>query len=291
MTPALDVVVVSYRTPELLRQCLRSLQRRTVANQCLIVVDNASGDGSADLVTAEFPAADLVEAPGNLGFAAAANAGIARGSAPYVLVLNPDTEVPPETVDALLALLETKPQVGICGCKLVRPDGRFDHAARRSFPTILGALGHFTGVGRTRRAPRSLAQYRAPDVNDAGPIDAVNGAFMLIRRASLEEVGGFDERYWMYMEDLDLCFRFAQAGWVTWYEPSVTALHVKAAASGPFRSPRLTVAFHTGMARFYRTHVAPRRNPLVNAAVYGGIATKLALALVCNSAARAITRT
>src|SRR4029079_16616441 len=102
MTPALDVVVVSYRTPELLRQCLRSLQRRTVANQCLIVVDNASGDGSADLVTAEFPAADLVEAPGNLGFAAAANAGIARGSAPYVLVLNPDTEVPPETVDALL---------------------------------------------------------------------------------------------------------------------------------------------------------------------------------------------
>ncbi len=291
MTPALDVVVVSYRTPELLRRCLRSLERRTGANQRLIVVDNASGDGSADLVTAEFPAADLVEAPANLGFAAAANAGIDRGSAPYVFVLNPDTEVPPETVDALLALLETKPQVGICGCKLVRPDGRLDHAARRSFPTILGALGHFTGVGRTRRAPRSLAQYRAPDVEGGGPIDAVNGAFMLIRRAALEEVGGFDERYWMYMEDLDLCFRFAQAGWVTWYEPSVTALHVKAAASGPHRSPRLTVAFHTGMARFYRTHLAPRRNPLVNAAVYGGIATKLALALVRNSAARAITRT
>ena len=96
----------------------------------------------------------------------------------------------------------------------------------------------------------------------------------------------------MYMEDLDLCFRFAQAGWVTWYEPSVT---VTAREGRPqavaHRSPRLTVAFHTGMARFYRTHVAPRRNPLVNAAVYGGIATKLALALVRNSAARAITRT
>ncbi len=290
MTPALDVVVISYRTRELLRACLRSLGRREAANQHVVVVDNASGDGSAELVAAEFPSVELVAAPRNLGFAAAANAGIARGGAPYVLVLNPDTEVPPETLDALLALMEHRPDVGICGCKLVRPDGRLDHAARRSFPTILGALGHFTGLGRARRAPRPLAQYRAPDV-EAGPVDAVNGAFMLIRRAAVEEVGGFDERYWMYMEDLDLCFRFAQAGWVTWYEPSVTALHVKAAASGRHRSPRLTLAFHSGMARFYRTHLAPRRSPLVNALVYGGIATKLAWALVRNTAARAIART
>jgi GT2 family glycosyltransferase len=289
VTPALDIVVVSYRTPELLRACLRSLERRTSAGQRAIVVDNASGDGSAELVAAEFPDVDLVAEPRNLGFAAAANAGIARGRAPYVLVLNPDTEVPPETVDALLELMERQAEVGICGCMLVRPDGRLDHAARRSFPTILGALGHFTGTGRMRRAPRTLAQYRAPDV-DAGPVDAVNGAFMLIRRAALEQVGGFDEGYWMYMEDLDLCFRFAQAGWVTWYEPSVTALHVKAAASGRYRSPRLTVAFHTGMARYYRTHVAPERNPLVNGLVYGGIATKLALSLVRNTAARAVAR-
>ena len=290
MTPALDVVVVSYRTRELLRACLRSLARRPAENQRVVVVDNASGDGSAELTAEEFPEVDLVAASRNLGFAAAANAGIARGSAPYVLVLNPDTEVPPETLDALLALMEEKRDVGICGCKLVRPDGRLDHAARRSFPTILGALGHFTGAGRAPGAPHALAQYRAPDV-DGGPVDAVNGAFMLIRRAALEQVGGFDERYWMYMEDLDLCFRFAEAGWVTWYEPSVSALHVKAAASGRHRSPKLTVAFHSGMARYYRTHVAPQRNPLVNAAVYGGIATKLALSLVRNTAARAIART
>ena len=290
MTPALDVVVVSYRTRELLRTCLRSLELRNAADQHVVVVDNASGDGSAELVAAEFPEVGLIAAPRNLGFAAAANTGMAGGSAPYVLVLNPDTEVPPETLDALLELMERKPDVGICGCKLVRPDGRLDHAARRSFPTILGALGHFTGAGRGRRAPHALAQYRAPGI-DGGPVDAVNGAFMLIRRAALEQVGGFDERYWMYMEDLDLCFRFAQAGWVTWYEPGVSALHVKAAASGRHRSPQLTVAFHSGMARYYRTHVAPRRNPFVNAVVYGGIATKLALSLVRNTAARAIART
>jgi GT2 family glycosyltransferase len=290
VTPALDVVVVSYRTPELLRECLRSLAQRDTTTQRVCVVDNASDDGSAALVSAEFPHVDLVSAPRNLGFAAAANTGIARGRAPYVLVLNPDTEVPAETLDALLALMEKKPDVGICGCKLVRPDGGLDHAARRSFPTIVGALGHFTGAGRIQGAPRALAQYRAPDV-DGGPVDAVNGAFMLIRRAALEHVGGFDERYWMYMEDLDLCFRFAEAGWVTWYEPSVEALHVKAAASGRHRSPRLTLAFHSGMARYYRTHVAPRRSPIVNAVVYGGIATKLAVSLVRNTAARAIART
>jgi len=288
VTPSLDVVVISYRTPELLRACLRSLEGRNGAPQRVVVVDNASGDGSAGVV-GEFPSVELVAAPRNLGFAAAANTGIARGDAPYVLVLNPDTEVPPETVDALLALMEARRDVGICGCKLVRPDGRLDHAARRSFPTILGALGHFTGIGRTAIAPRALAQYRAPAV-ETGPVDAVNGAFMLIRREALEQVGGFDERYWMYMEDLDLCFRFGQAGWVTWYEPTVSALHVKAAASGRHRSPRLTLAFHSGMARFYRTHVAPRHNPLVNALVYGGIATKLAVSLVRNTAARAVER-
>ena len=128
MTPALDVVVVSYRTRELLRTCLRSLELRNAADQHVVVVDNASGDGSAELVAAEFPEVGLIAAPRNLGFAAAANTGMAGGSAPYVLVLNPDTEVPPETLDALLELMERKPDVGICGCKLVRPDGRLDHA-------------------------------------------------------------------------------------------------------------------------------------------------------------------
>src|SRR4029077_10494994 len=112
---------------------------------------------------------------------------------------------------------EARPRVGLCGCRLEREDGSFDHAARRSFPTVLGALGHFTGAGRSDRAPGALAQYRAPEVV-SGEVDAVNGAFMLMRRAALDEVGLFDEGYWMYMEDLDLCYRLHEAGWVTWYE-------------------------------------------------------------------------
>jgi GT2 family glycosyltransferase len=114
-------------------------------------------------------------------------------------------------------------------------------------------------------------------------VDAVNGAFMLIRREALDEVGLFDEGYWMYMEDLDLCWRFKQAGWQTWFEPSVTAIHGKGGSAGSYRSLRLNYAFHYGMFRFYRSHSAPERNPLLNAAVYAGIAVKLAASVVRNT--------
>jgi N-acetylglucosaminyl-diphospho-decaprenol L-rhamnosyltransferase len=285
---ALDIVIVSFRCADLLRACLASI--RAHAQQARVhVVDNASGDGTAELVAAEFPEVALTIAPRNLGFATASNIGLRGGSAPYVLLLNPDTALRPGVLDRLLDLMANRPEIGICGCRLERPDGSLDHAARRSFPTILGALGHFTGLGRGPRAPKRLAQYRAPEV-EAGPVDAVNGAFMLIRRAALDQVGAFDERYWMYMEDLDLCYRFARSGWVTWYEPSVSVLHVKGGSSGPRRSARLTVAFHSGMLRFYRTNVAPNRSALVNLVVYGGIAAKLAVSLVRNAAARTIAR-
>src|SRR5262249_61711513 len=115
----------------------------------------------------------------------------------------------------------------------------------------------------------ALAQYRAPDVV-RGPVDAVSGAFMLMRRRALDEVGLFDEGYWLYMEDLDLCWRFAEAGWTTWYEPSVAATHVKAGTSGRNRRLRANGAFHRGMGRFYRLHYAPSRPPLLHAAGYGG---------------------
>ena len=151
--------------------------------------------------------------------------------------------------------------------------GRSTTQRKRSFPTPVSALGHFTGIGRQRDSG-VLAAYRAPEV-ESGPVDAVNGAFMLIRRAALDEVGIFDEGYWMYMEDLDLCYRFAEAGWVTWYEPSATVVHVKAGSSGPVRSPRLNYAFHYGMFRFYRKHYAATKGALVSAIVYGGIAVKL----------------
>ncbi|MFL5891129.1 MAG: glycosyltransferase family 2 protein [Solirubrobacterales bacterium] len=284
--PTLDVVIVAYRCEELLRRCLASLRAHPASRGTgICVIDNASGDGTAEMVRQCFPEVRLIAAERNLGFSAASNIGIRQGEAPFVLCLNPDTRVTEGALDQLLELMTTRPEIGMCGCRLELEDGTLDHAAKRSFPTPLSSLGHFSGLGRRRRSGR-LAAYRAPWLT-RGPVDAVNGAFMLCRRSALDQVGLFDEGFWMYMEDLDLCYRFAQAGWITWYEPTVKVIHVKAGTSGPLRSPRLNYAFHYGMFRFYRKHYAPDRKGLTNAVVYCGIAVKLVASLLRNSAVRA----
>jgi GT2 family glycosyltransferase len=286
----LDVVIVSYRCEALLRDCLASLRANpTRVPMRVIVVDNASGDGTPGMVRREFGETELIEQPHNSGFSVANNIGIAAGDAPYVLVLNPDTRVTPGALDTVLGVLEERPEVGMAGPRLELDDGTFDHASRRSFPTPLSALGHFTGVGRRAGAQGALAAYRAPEV-ESGPVDAINGAFMMIRRQALDQVGAFDPRYWMYMEDLDLCYRFAQAGWTTWYEPAATVIHVKAGTSGKRRSWRLNRAFHYGMYRFYRDHYATGSNPLTNAAVYAGIAGKLAISATRSALGRTFDR-
>ena len=152
------------------------------------VVDNASGDGTPEMVEREFPAVELIRAPGNVGFSAANNIAIRYTSNAYVLALNPDTRVTEGALERVCAVLDERKKVGIAGAKLVREDGTFDHAAKRSFPTPLGALAHFTGIGRRDDADARLAQYRAPERGDdePGSVEAVNGAFMLIRRSVLE---------------------------------------------------------------------------------------------------------
>jgi N-acetylglucosaminyl-diphospho-decaprenol L-rhamnosyltransferase len=283
--PGLDVVIVAYRCEALLRDCLASLREHPPERPMAIhVVDNDSRDGTAEMVDREFPEVRLTEAGSNLGFSAANNLAIRDSNAEYVLVLNPDTRVTADALDRLLAVMDERSEIGICGPKLVLEDGTLDHAAKRSFPTPLGALAHFAGRESQYRAPA-----RGPD--EPGPVDAVNGAFMLIRRAALEEVGLFDEGYWMYMEDLDLCYRFARADWLTYYEPDATAIHEKGGSAGEVRSARLTRAFHYGMYRFYRKHYAAERNPLVNLAVYAGIGMKLAFALIRSVTIRADSST
>jgi N-acetylglucosaminyl-diphospho-decaprenol L-rhamnosyltransferase len=286
----LQVVIVSYRCGPMVRQCLQSLRTYPPAGGLSItVVDNASGDGTADVVRREFPEVRLIALDENVGFSAANNLVLRQTTAEYVLVLNPDTRICEQTLDTLLRLMHANERIGIAGCRLVQEDGAFDHAARRSFPTPASALGHFLRVGRSDRAPAALAAYRAPDIGE-GPVDAVNGAFMLMRRAMLDQIGLFDEGYWMYMEDLDLCYRAARAGWITWYEPSVEAMHIKAGTSGHYRALRLNYAFHYGMFRYYRTHLASQRGELFNVLVYAGIGLKFLGSALVSAVARAWNR-
>ncbi len=279
---SLEVVIVSHGAEALLRRCLASLRAYppTTATMRVTVVDSGSTDGTPDMVAREFPEVNL-ERCANIGFSAANNLVLRTSRAAAVLLLNPDTEVYEGTLDRSLARLGADPAIGMVGAKLVRPDGSLDHAAKRSFPTPLSALAHFTGIGRGEGAGAALSQYRATHlgVDEPGEVDAVNGAFMLCRAAAVAEVGLLDEGYWLYMEDLDWCHRFLDAGWKVFYEPAAVALHVKGASSGSRRKPRQEIAFHRGMGRFYRRFDAPRSNPLLNLAVYLGIGAKLVVSL------------
>ena len=278
----LDVVVVSHGAEELLRRCLLSLREHPPASAAMrvTVVDSGSPDGTPEMVAREFPEVRLRRL-GNVGFSAANNLVLRESEADAVLLLNPDTEVYAGSLDAALARLRSDPEVGMVGVKLVTESGELDHACKRSFPTPLSALAHFTGIGRRGDAPGALSQYRATALGDdePGEVDAVNGAFMLCRGEAVREVGLLDEGYWLYMEDLDWCHRFWDAGWKVFYEPAGVVLHVKGGSSAGRRAPRQEIAFHRGMGRFYRRFDAAEHNPLLNAAVYAGIGAKLATSL------------
>jgi GT2 family glycosyltransferase len=286
--PDLEVVIVAHGAEALLRRCLSSLGEHPASGEMRVtVVDSGSPDGTPEMVEREFPWVRLLRRD-NIGFSAANNLVLRESEAAAVLLLNPDTEVYAGTLDATLARLRSDPRIGMVGAKLVTESGELDHACKRSFPTPLSALAHFTGVGRSNGASGALSQYRATHLDDdePGEVDAVNGAFMLCRAEAIREVGLLDEGYWLYMEDLDWCRRFWDAGWKVFYEPAGVALHVKGGSSDSRRAPRQEIAFHRGMARFYRRFDAPGHNPVLNLAVYAGIGAKLATSLAITAARR-----
>jgi GT2 family glycosyltransferase len=285
------VIVVSNGDREHLRTCLTSLQQHplTLGETTVHVIDNASQDQIDAMVAADFADVRYQRLDRNAGFPTANNIGLRASSGRYALVLNPDTEFVEDSLDYLVRLMEARPDVGMCGCRLVRRDGSFDHAAKRSFPTPVSALAHFTGIGRRPAASAELAQYRAPEVDEhgAGEVDAVNGAFMFVRDEAVADVGLFDEAYWLYMEDLDWCYRFRQSGWKIWYDGGTTVIHVKGGSTvrRGHRGLRHNYAFHRNMARFYGKFYAGRRH-LVDGAVYSAIWTKFVISAIRSAIAR-----
>ena len=273
ISPALEVVIVSFRSYPILRRCLQSLRQNVVDALPVVihVVDNASNDGTAEAVDLNFPEVVLHRQPTNSGFAAGNNLVLRTIDAPFVLVLNPDTEVPAGILEHLLAVLEQDESVGMIGCRLVRDDGTFDHASKRSFPSARDAAHYFL-----RHGPASRSNYLAHEVGEFGfgRVDAINGAFMLIRTSAMRQVGYFDERYWMYAEDLDWCKRFADAGWKVLYDGRTSALHLKGGTTGTHRDLRLNWHFHKSMAIFYRSHNAGH-NRALDALVYCGIGARM----------------
>jgi hypothetical protein len=266
----LGIVVVSYCTRELLRDCLHSVYAsRGPFSFEVCVVDNASSDASADMVAKEFPETTLIANKQNVGYPAANNQGLralgfggsgrdnGRADAPrFALLLNSDTEIPPDALRTMLDFMARHPQAGIAGPKLVRPDGSLDLACRRSFPTPEISFYRMTGLSRlfpnSPRFGRYNLTYLDPD--DLTEVDSVVGAFMLVRREAIADAGLLDETFFMYGEDLDWAYRIKEAGWKVYYNPTVTVLHVKRASTR--LNPRAQVEFYRAMEIFYRKHFA-----------------------------------
>lgn len=258
--PRVSVCIVSFNTRDLLRTCLRSLAAATTCPVEVILVDNASADGSAEMVAREFPGVRLVRSASNVGFAAAANVAMREARGETVLWLNPDTVVPPGAIDRLLAFLETHPAVDVCGPALIYPDGTFQTCGRR-FPSIATEVHDAVG-DRWLRGPLRGWRRRRPAT--AGPVDWICGACVLVRQEALARVGFFDEQFFLYGEELDWFARARAVGIAAWVVPDVEVVHhlgQSAASIGPASNA------HLGQTRllYYRKHRARGHAALVAA--------------------------
>ena len=231
-SPAVAVAVVSWNTRELLGACLRSLRPEVEAGRAEVwVVDNASTDGSPDLVREEFPWARLVASPDNLGFGTAVNLVAGRTTAPWIAPANADVELEPGALERLVAVGDEHPDVGIVAPRLVLPSGATQHSVH-PFPTLSLTLIFNLGLHRlSRRLGDRLTLEGRWDEDRAREVDWAMGAFLIVSRKAFDAAEGFDDAHWMYAEDLDLAWRVRRAGWVTRYEPRARVKHVGGASA------------------------------------------------------------
>ncbi|MCS7178166.1 MAG: glycosyltransferase family 2 protein [Anaerolineae bacterium] len=281
----LGIVIVNYNTRDLLRACLRTVYASQGAFTFEVcVVDNGSADGSGKMVEAEFPQVHRILNPDNRGYPVANNQGLRLLGFPdgvhaprYALLLNPDTELPPDALAKMLAFLDAHPEAGVAGPKLIRQDGSLDLACRRSFPSPEVSFYRFSGLARLFPRSRRFGRYNLTylDPDEMAEVDSVVGAFMMVRREAIAQVGLLDEEFFMYGEDLDWCYRIKAAGWKVYYNPEVTVLHIKRAAST--RNPRAQVEFWRAMDRFYRKHYAAQTPWLLHVLILAAIRTRTQL--------------
>ncbi|MBN1341545.1 MAG: glycosyltransferase family 2 protein [Phycisphaerae bacterium] len=233
MSQDVSVIVVSWNTRALLRECLASVfDRAGPVRFEVIVVDNGSRDGSPDMVSQEFPRVRLIRNDENRGFAAANNQGIAVAGGRYVLLLNSDTTVLDEAIARAVVFSDEHPDTAVVGCRTFLPSGQLQHNCFQ-FPSLLNLLLSMSRLARRFPRSRFFGRQRLTwwDYDTPREVDAVAGCFMLVRREAIEDVGPMSESYFMYSEDTDWCWRFRRSGWKVMYTPDATIVHVHRGSS------------------------------------------------------------
>ncbi|MDO1501206.1 glycosyltransferase family 2 protein [Winogradskyella maritima] len=242
----LSVVILNYNVKHFLQLCLQSVEAGlTDLDAEIIVVDNDSEDGSAEMISKLFPNVKLIETGANLGFSKGNNIGVAEAKGEYVCILNPDTMVAEDTFKTLLEVAESQENLGILGCQLIDGAGHFLPESKRNIPTPSVALKKVAG--------HSESYYANTVATDGeGEVAILVGAFMLLRKSVYETVGGFDEDYFMYGEDIDLSYKVLQAGFQNYYYGKTTVLHFKGEST--VKDGDYAKRFYGAMSLFYKKH-------------------------------------
>ncbi len=258
--PQISVVIVNYNVKEYLEQALISLKRalRTIPHE-IFVVDNASVDGSVPYLNKRFPEVQLIESPVNLGFARANNLALKRVQGEYVVIINPDTVVQEDTFTCLLEFFRRHPDAGAATCKIINPDGTFSVDCRHSVPTPMIAFWKVVGLSRLFPKSRIFGQYNLTylDPDETYTVPAISGSFMMIKKKVLDEVGYFDEQFFMYCEDIDLCHRINQAGHKIYYVPNTQIIHYKGESTKK-NNIDYVVTFNKALYQFFQKYYAQR---------------------------------
>lgn len=258
----LSVVFLNYNTRDLTRQALSSVLAAAEGLEVeIFVVDNASVDGSADMVAEEFPHVKLIRNAANVGFAAGNNVALRQVTGEYALLINTDTIVRRDALRTMVEFMDEHPEAGACGCKILDPDGTLQLDSRRGFPTPLAAFCKMSGLSRLFPKHPLIAHYHLTylDPEQTAEVEVLSGSCMMVRKAAMDQVGLLDEDYFMYGEDIDWCYRFHQAGWKIYYVPTTEIIHFRGESGRgvPLRilyrkSRAMSIFVNKQMARRYR---------------------------------------
>ena len=279
----LSVVVITYSSRAHILACLRSLERaREALAMEVVVVDNASPDDTAGFIRRESPGTRVIDSGSNLGYSKAANIGIRATTGDFVLVLNPDSELGEHALGRLVAWMREHPRTAIAGPRLVGPDGNPEHSGR-SFPgpqTIL--FNRYSLLTKLFPGNPWSQRYLLAgwDRNSSRSVDWLSGSCMCVRRTAIDQVGGMDEGYFMFNEDVDWCHAMKDAGWSIDYVAAASVMHRIGASHGR-TSERVVRERHLGMIRYFKKYHS--RNPLLVAVVSFAVHARMQLMLFLNS--------
>ncbi len=259
----ISIVIVTYNSLAVLPNCMEALERaQGAANFDVIVVDNASSDDTRDWLQSyvqiqgsSFARILTIDLDENHGFAYANNRGLEQAHGEYFLLLNPDTEVGPLAIQNVAQQMSRDTRIGVATCRLFLKDGKFDRACRRAFPTLWNSFTRLSGLSLLFPRSRLFAGYNLTFLDDSQcyEVDCVSGAFLMTTQAVYEQVGGLDEDFFMYGEDIDWCYRIKQQGYKVWYEGTVSTLHLKGANGGKHSKESLR-SFYDTMLLYYQKH-------------------------------------